>query len=835
MRATPLEQVRAEQSQGGVPLGEILITDELYSRPSRAPDFEAESRALASLVQALAASPGTILQSLAEKILDACKADSAGISLLSLDKERFEWPAIAGVWEPHIGSGTPRHFGPCGDVLDRDAPLLFKHLERRYEYFHATLPAADECLLVPFYEEGKAVGTIWAIAHNPTRHFDAEDLRQLESLGRFASAAFNAVNAQHAELRYRALFTSIDDGFCVLERVERNPGDPMDFRYVEANPAFAKHSGISNVLGKTIRELAPDEPEEWFLIYDAVCRTGQPIRFERSLVAQGRLLELYAFRVEDESACRVAVVFKDITARGKSEFALRVSETRYRRLFEAAKDGILILDAATGRIVDANPFICELLGFTSDDLCDKELWEIGMFHDKAATQEAVRILQERRYLRIEQLRLDSSRGTPVDVEVVANAYQEGDFRVIQCNIRDITERLRLKRKTEEQAEALEGLHRRKDEFLAMLSHELRTPLAAISNAVQFLNRTSNDVEVRDQARGIIERKVAHLKHLVDDLLEVSRITTGRVQLRLEHIALGGIIEQAVETVRPLIEEYGHELTVSQPPTPVWLHADAARLEQVMVNLLTNAAKYSEQRGHIWLTVARDANEVVVRVRDIGVGIAPELLPHIFDLFTQGEPSLDRSGGGLGVGLCLVERLVKLHGGIVTVTSALGKGSEFVVRLPAPDPSATVSAAPSLEPARPVEARRKVLIVDDDEDTAESMAMLLRTSGHDVRMAHDGPAALEAALDYRPDVMLLDIGLPMLDGFEVAERLRQDPAIRDAVLVAVTGYGQERDRERTKLAGFDYHLVKPASFDEVQKILLSAGGIRARRAAGAVSP
>jgi PAS domain S-box-containing protein len=676
--------------EAGAPLESVLCTEELLRRPARTPDLETENQALAELGQALADSPSTILQTLAEKILEVCNADSAGLSLLTPDKRRFEWPAIAGEWQPHIGGGTPRDFGPCGDVLDLNTPLLFKHFEHRYRYFQSTTPSAEECLLVPFYEHGEAVGTIWALAHNTDRKFDAEDLRLLQSLGRFASAAYQAVKAQHTELRYR-------------------------------------------------------------------------------------------------------------------------------RLFESAKDGILILDAGTGRIVDANPFICDLLNLSHDDLCDKELWEIGMFRDKLANQHAVRTLQAERYLRIEQMQLESSRGKACEVEMVANAYLEGEHRVIQCNIRDITERVRLEKKTKEQANALADLHHRKDEFLAMLSHELRTPLAAISNAVELLNRPANETHVHEQARGIVERKVAHLKHLVDDLLEVSRITTGRVQLRNERVEISGIIERAIETVRPLMERRAHELTVALPLTPLWLNADAARLEQVVVNLLTNAAKYSEERGHIWLTVDRRADTVELHVRDLGVGIAPDLLPHIFDLFTQAEPSLDRSEGGLGVGLCLVQRLVELHGGTVKVSSVLGVGSEFVVRLPALPESAVIVAAPSAT-AQPPAGRCRVLIVDDDEDTAESLAMLLEASGHHVRMAHDGPAALEAAMEYRPEVMLLDIGLPMLNGFEVAERVRKAPEIQTTVLVAVTGYGQEKDRQRTSEAGFDYHLVKPADYGEIEKIL-----------------
>ena len=675
------------------PLESVLRTEELYRRPVRKADIETEHRLLAELGQSLAESPATILQVLATKILTACKADSAGLSVLSPDKLRFAWPAIAGEWQPHIGGGTPREFGPCGDVLDFNTPLLFSHFERRYAYFLRTKPLAEECLLVPFYEEGVAVGTIWALSHNPERKFDAEDLRMLQGLGHFASAAYQAVKAQHAELRYR-------------------------------------------------------------------------------------------------------------------------------RLFETAKDGILILDATKGTIVDANPFICELLGRTHAEMCHKELWELGMFRDKAANQKAVRTLQEQRYLRIDQMQLETSHGKPIEIEMVANVYLEGDHRVMQCNIRDVTERSRLESKTKEQAGALADLHHRKDEFLAMLSHELRTPLAAITNAVALLDRPKSEDHVREQARGIIERKVSHLKHLVDDLLEVSRITTGRVQLRHDRIVIRGIIDRAVETVRPLMQRRGHELTITLPDEPVWLNADAARLEQVVVNLLTNAAKYSDERGHVWLTVEHVGGTMELRVRDLGVGIAPDLLPHIFDLFTQAEPSLDRSDGGLGVGLCLVQRLVELHGGTVKVSSVLGVGSEFVVRLPVSLEDGAPAVAQPAQRVKPGAGRCRVLIVDDDEDTAESLAMLLEASGHHVRMAHDGPAALEAAVAYRPDVVLLDIGLPMLNGFEVAERLRKLEEVQHTVLVAVTGYGQERDRLRTQQAGFDYHLVKPAAFTDVQKILVT---------------
>ena len=293
----------------------------------------------------------------------------------------------------------------------------------------------------------------------------------------------------------------------------------------------------------------------------------------------------------------------------------------------------------------------------------KELWEIGLFRDKSANEAAFRELQEKGYVRYDHLPLETKSGQRVEVEFVSNVYREDHRHVVQCNIRDITERSRLEKQTQEQAEALADLHRRKDEFLAMLSHELRNPLAPSPTPCScFVSRRSEN-PLQQQARSIIERQVGQLTHLVDDLLEVSRITTGRIQLRRERVAVSGIVERAVETVRPLIDQRRHELTVSLPPQPIWLYADAARLEQVVVNLLTNAAKYTDEGGHIWLTVQQEGDEGGAACAGYGRRHRPRtVLPRIFDLFTQAERSLDRSQGGLGIGLALVQRLVEMHEG-----------------------------------------------------------------------------------------------------------------------------------------------------------------------------
>jgi CheY-like chemotaxis protein len=370
-----------------------------------------------------------------------------------------------------------------------------------------------------------------------------------------------------------------------------------------------------------------------------------------------------------------------------------------------------------------------------------------------------------------------------------------------------------------QAAELSDLHRRKDEFLAMLSHELRNPLAPLLNAVQLLGLQKNENQLQRQARTVIERQVTQLTLLVDDLLEVSRMTTGHIQFRPERLVVNDILEHAIETTRPLLEQHRHEVTVSLSPEPIWLDADAARLEQIVVNLLTNAAKYTTDGGQVWLTAEQDGQECVLTVRDTGVGISPELLPRIFDLFTQGEQSLARSKGGLGIGLALVQRLTQLHGGTIEAHSALGNGSEFVVRLPI----ATSQPAPQTDPesTEPINGALRVLVVDDNVDATQTMSMLLKSYGHSVRTAHDGATAIDVALNFLPSVVLLDIGLPGMDGYEVAKRIRQQPTLEDILLVALTGYGQEMDRETSLQAGFDYHLVKPADFRTVQQILAIA--------------
>jgi CheY-like chemotaxis protein/two-component sensor histidine kinase len=342
-----------------------------------------------------------------------------------------------------------------------------------------------------------------------------------------------------------------------------------------------------------------------------------------------------------------------------------------------------------------------------------------------------------------------------------------------------------------------------------LAHELRNPLAPIRNAVQLLRARGGHEADLCAIRDMIDRQVQQLVRLVDDLLDISRITRGKISLQAEPVDMGTVIARAVETSRPQIDARRHDLTVTLPAEPLLLEADPLRLAQVLGNLLDNAAKYTDDGGRIWLTATKEGKEAVLRVRDTGVGIPAEMLSSVFELFTQVEKSLDRAQGGLGIGLTLVRRLVEMHGGRVQVQSdGPNQGTEFTVRLPL---LSGEQSQPAQDPgiANGDQVKCRILVVDDSRDGADSLALWLQVSGHEVQVCHDGIKALELAGNFQPDVVLLDIGLPGMDGYEVARQLRGQPKTEAALIVALTGYGQEEDMRRSREAGFDHHIVKPA--------------------------
>jgi signal transduction histidine kinase/DNA-binding response OmpR family regulator len=408
-----------------------------------------------------------------------------------------------------------------------------------------------------------------------------------------------------------------------------------------------------------------------------------------------------------------------------------------------------------------------------------------------------------------------------DVAVTPIPGPDGPTELFLSVSRDVTEQ-------HEAVEALREADRQKDEFLAMLSHELRNPLAPIRNSVEILRRIGLKDPVLMTARDMIDRQVTHVVRLVDDLLDVSRVSRGKVQLQKEPLDLEKAVQQAVETTRQLVEARRHELTVTLPQHPVRVEGDFTRLAQVVVNLLDNAAKYTERGGKVWISVEANHDRAFVRVRDSGRGIDPPALKRLFELFYQGDRDLDRSEGGLGIGLSLVKRLVEMHGGTVEARSAgRGHGSEFVVCLPClPAAPERIRSAPIDAPAKPGRCFR-ILVVDDNIDSAESLAALLRMDGHQVVTAHDGRKGVETALRERPDVVLLDIGLPGLNGYQACETMRAG-GLTDTLIVATTGYGQKEDRERSHEAGFDAFQVKPVALRAIRELLANQARRNQRR-------
>jgi signal transduction histidine kinase len=409
-------------------------------------------------------------------------------------------------------------------------------------------------------------------------------------------------------------------------------------------------------------------------------------------------------------------------------------------------------------------------------------------------------------------------------QMILRGYQEANALLQRLNKtleQRVQERTAALRAREEQ---LKEASRRKDEFLAMLAHELRNPLAPIRNALQIMRLADGDAAEVGQARDLMERQVHNLVRLIDDLMDVSRITRGKIVLRPERLNLATVVQSALEISRPLIEAAGHELTVELPPQPVYVQADAARLAQVLANLLNNATKYTEPGGHILLTAEQNGAQVVVRVRDTGIGIPAELLPDIFGLFVQVPAAIERSQGGLGIGLTLVKILVEMHGGSVEAHSAGPRqGSEFTVRLPVASEAGARQEQQRHLPADPPPDRLptlRILVVDDNREAANTLGLLLKLAGHEVRVAYDGPAALEAARTFQPQVLLQDIQMPGMSGFEVARRLRAQSARGNPMFVALTGYGSDDDRRQCLEAGFDHHLVKPVELDTLEKILAS---------------
>jgi len=500
-------------------------------------------------------------------------------------------------------------------------------------------------------------------------------------------------------------------------------------------------------------------------------------------------------------------IFRDISHRQTAEIA----QSRLASLVEWSNDAIVSKNL-DGVVTSWNRGAERIFGYLSEEMVGRHISTV--IPPDLLDEEDVILSRIRSGERVEHYETRRRRkdGQLVNVSLTISPIRDGSGKIIGASkiARDITQQ------KQQEVERIEA-DRRKDEFLAMLAHELRNPLASISNAVQLFDYLKSEKDL-EWSKDVLRRQVKHLSRLIDDLLDVSRISSGKISLKMEPLNLSTIVARSAEAARPLIDERRHRFEVSLPTEEVPVHADPARLEQTLVNLLTNAAKYTDPGGQIWLSVSCEGPNAVVKVRDNGVGIRPELQPHVFDLFVQEVRSTSRSEGGLGVGLTIAKKLTELHGGTLSVSSeGAGKGSEFTLQIPLTAVTvATPVEGPSLDAQSPSSGR--VLIVDDNVDTAAGLKKLMTIFGYDAQVAYDGLAALHLAKTIQPEYVLLDIGLPGMDGYEVAERLRAEGPCEKSLIIAISGYGQAKDRSRSKEAGFDYHLVKPVDHGQLISLM-----------------
>jgi PAS domain S-box-containing protein len=613
-----------------------------------------------------------------------------------------------------------------------------------------------------------------------------------------------------SEQRATGIIQSIADGFLTLD---------AEWRITYLSPRGAEILALlqktpENVLGRIFWEEFPanlgTEVEE---NHRRAMRDQVPVQFESFYAPLGRWFDYRVY----PSPGGLTIYFLDITDKQSAVERLRASEARKDAILMSALDAIITMDHE-GRLLEFNPAAERIFGHARAAVLGRPLAEVIIperlreSHNQRLQQYLATgvepVLNKQTELPV--LRADG-REFPAELAIVANPGMVPP--VFTAFLRDVTARKEMEDSLRARAAELAQADRSKNEFLAMLAHELRNPLAPLRNAAEILRMPGGSGEEHAQAHRIVGRSIENMSRLIDDLLDVSRITEGKIQLRREPVNLEAILTAAASLVRCSCAAHRQELTVRLPDEPVFLHADATRLEQVFGNLLGNACKYAGDGCHIALNAERGEGEVMVRVADDGAGIDPELLPRIFDLFVQASRTLDRAHGGLGIGLTLVRRLVKLHGGSITAHSdGLGHGAEFIVRLP------ILAEPPPPPPPPPPVARetpRRILVVDDNTDSARSLATLQKRRGHETRTAFTGPEAVAVAADFLPEAVLLDIGLPGMDGFAVARQLRAMPALQGVFIIAMSGYGHGHDRAEAQAAGFDEYMVKPLDLAQLR--------------------
>lgn len=565
-----------------------------------------------------------------------------------------------------------------------------------------------------------------------------------------------------------------------------------------------------------------------------VLRTGEPVRDQEVLIERtdgsrvAVIVNIDVIRDEQQNIVGAVNVLKDVTERKKTEARLahvQHESERLRRLYETIlatiPDFVYIFDL-NFRFTYANDALLTMWGKTWDEAIGKNCLELGYpaWHAAKHDRELTQVLTTGRPVQDEVPFIGTHGLRIYDYIFVPVFGANGEIEAIAGTTRDVTERKHMEQELQSRAEELAEADRKKDEFIALLAHELRNPLAPVRNGLRILELAENDPQTLSQVRLMMERQLTHMVRLIDDLLDVSRMNRNKLHLQKHRVSLQEVINNAVEATRPAIEAANHSLTVSLPDKPIFLDADLTRLAQVFSNLLSNSAKYTKPGGKIWLIAEPEGDQLIVEVRDNGIGIPAASLPNIFDMFSQVPSDSDHCTDGLGIGLALVKALVEMHQGSVSASSdGPDKGSIFRVTLPTL--SAVVDAQP--EPRvqdihAPDQPKRRILIVDDNHDACDSMAMLLNLLGHDVRIAHDGFEALACVKEFAPHIVLMDVGMPNLNGYDATRLIREQANGKAITIVAVTGWGQEGDRTQSRAAGCDGHLVKPVNLKDIEDLL-----------------